>query len=138
MKRITVGEANRISELSNRLGERTLRTLLTGENKRLVRPERMENLRTGRGRLSESELARLELVSRNANALSALKKRGSGKREFKVNRSLRDWVTTGKRKDVDYRAQDQPEREDQLRAIKALRYLGVDPSSGTFYVKKDR
>lgn len=138
MKRVTAGEAERLRSLQSQLGDRTLRTLLTSEGRRLMRPERIDNLLAGRGRLSETERTQLGLVSSNSAKLKALKQKGSGKQEFRTNRALRSWVTTGKEKDVNYVTQPKDERDSQLTAIKSLRYLGVDPSDGKFYVKKGK
>ncbi len=131
MQRVSPSEASRLSELRSSLGDRTLRQLLTQENKRLVRPERLLALERGTGKLSETETAQLRHISRNANQIKALKRRGEGKREFKVNRSLRIWLNQGKAKDEPLQ-----EEEEKNRVIKALAFLGVDPSDGTFYVLK--
>lgn len=135
MKKITARDTARISSLTTKLGDRTLRQILTPDGKRIMRPERVRNLVAGRGRMSEAEREALANATRNSQALAALKTRGAGKREFKVNRALRDWLTTGKSKGVDFK-QSSEERERQLAAIKALRFLGVDPADGTFYVRK--
>lgn len=132
MQRVTTKQALRLSQLEQELGNRTLRQLLTQENQRLVRPDRLSNLVAGSGKLSASELDRIEAVSRNARLLKALKNRGSGKREFKTNRAMRDWLVHGRAKGGHA---DQPE-EDRWKAIKALGFLGVDPSSGTFYINQ--
>lgn len=135
MKKVSASEQERIASLSAKIGDRTLRQILTPEGKRIIRPERLRNLAAGSGRLSEAERNQLANVTRNSNSLAALKKRGSGQ-EFKVNRALRDWLNNGKQKGVDFKDQEASERESQLKAIKALRFLGVDPSDGTFYVRK--
>lgn len=122
--------------LQTGLGDRTVRQILTPEGKRIIRPERMQNLLAGRGRLSESEAQQIENATRNASSLKALKKRGESQRDFKANRALRDWLSTGKQKGVEYKSQSTETKEQQLKAIKALRFLGVDPSDGTFYVRK--
>lgn len=136
MRAISAREAERLASLQGKLGDRTLRQILTPEGNRILRPERMSNLLAGRGRLSEAEAQQIENATRNASSLKALKARGESKREFKVNRALRDWLNNGKPKGVDYKSQDTDEKERQLKAIKALRFLGVDPSDGTFYVRK--
>lgn len=136
MQRISASDSTRISELVSRLGDRTLRQLLTPESKRLVRPERLQNLRAGTGRLSQADRERLRLVSANANQLVALKAHGKGKAEWRVNRAMSNWITNGKPKGVDYNSQDAETKSNQLRAIKALRYLGVDPQDGKFYVRR--
>lgn len=136
MKPVSGAERERLEQLSSRLGDRTLRQLLTPEGKRLVRPERIRNLSGGSGRLSEWEREQLRNISRNSNALVSLKKKGSGKREFKTNRALRDWLNTGKEKGVKFHDQEKDIREKQLTAIKALRFFGVEPNDGTYYVRK--
>lgn len=137
MDRITPAQAARISELSNRLGSARFRTLMTADSeRRLVRPERLENWRAGHGRLTPQENERLALVSANASLIEILARKNEQKRTFKVNRSLRDWIANGKAKGVPYKEQDADTRAKQQAAIKALRFLGVDPAEGTFYVRK--
>ena len=136
MDRVSSGETKRLAELRSQLGDRTLRTLLTHEDKRLMRPERISNLLAGRGKLSEWERSRLQTVSTNAPKIKQLKAKGKGKREFQSNRALRSWLSHGKAKGVEYKEQDAPEKESQQQAIKALRFLGVDPGEGKFYVRK--
>lgn len=140
MKRVSAQDSARISQLSNRLGDRTLRTLLTSESKRLMPPERIANLRAGTGKLSDAERDRLRLVSENANQIRALKSRAEShdKIEWKINRAIRDWVNNGKERGIPYDMQSKDEKEQQLKAIKALRFFGVDPQDKTFYVKKGR
>lgn len=140
MRRISLAESERIEALSRRLGDRTLRQLLTKPGSRLVRPERLDRLSRGSGRLSDQEASLLQNVSRNSNALSALKtkgvkKNGGGAKEFRTNRALRDWLLNGKTKGFDTDRQSESEQDSKQKAIKALRYLGVDPSDGTFYLK---
>lgn len=138
MDRISPQESGRISELSSRLGNLELRTLLsdTGGTKRLMRPERFNNLTSGRGRISAAERERLALIQTNAPLLEKLSAKGEGKQKSKVNRALRDWITLGKGKGVSYKDQSEDEKREQQRAIRALRFLGVDPSEGTYYVRK--
>ena len=131
MQRVSPSDAKRISELRLSLGDRTLRQLLTQKGSRLVRPERLRSLESGTGKLSDTEAAQLRHVSRNSNQLKALKRRGESKREFKVNRSLRIWLNQGKAKDEPLQ-----EEEEKNRVVKALAFLGVNPSDGTFYVLK--
>ena len=133
MKRISLSDAERLSELRSTLGDRTLRQLLTQEDKRLLRPERLRHLEAGSGKLSERETEQLRNISQNATKLKALKKRGSGRQEFKVNRSLRTWLNQGKAKDEPVGEMDIDQRN---RVIKSLAFLGVDPQDGTFYVRK--
>lgn len=134
--RITTGQVAQVGSLTDKLGSLTLRTILTGNNQRLMRPERLANLAAGRGRLTEAERERLELASENSRALGTLKKRGKEKRPTRVNRGLRDWLIAGKERDVDYQSQEPDEKKDQLKAIRALRFFGVDPSKGTYYVNR--
>lgn len=140
MRQISATEAERIAQLSNRLGDRTFRQLLTKPGSRLVRPERLVSLTRGSGRLSPSEVDQLRNISRNSNALSALKtkgvkKNGGGTREFRTNRALRDWLLNGKTKGFDTDMQSESDQDSKNKAVRALRYLGVDPSDGTFYLK---
>ena len=133
-QRVTASDAARISELSDRLGSLTFRTLLTGTegaSKRLMRPERLDALVAGRGKLSEAERERLQLIATNAPAIRNLRKKNAEKREFKVNRALRNWVTGGKTKD-----QKKTDSDAELDATKALGFLGVNPSEGSYYVRK--
>jgi DNA-binding CsgD family transcriptional regulator len=105
-------------------------------DRRLVRPERLSNWEQGRGKLTPEEADRLALISSNASLIEILARKNESKRSFKVNRSLRDWIANGKGKGVPYKEQDAETRAKQQAAIKALRFLGIDPSEGTFYVRK--
>jgi hypothetical protein len=49
---------------------------------------------------------------------------------------LRDWVAHGKAKGVRQDKADDLEMQKKRRAVKALGYLGIDPSEGTYYVRK--
>ena len=131
MKRISSSEAKRISELRSTLGDRTLRQLLTQEDKRLIRPERLAHLESGSGKLSESEARQLKAISKNSTLLKNLKAKAKEKREFKVNRSLRIWLNQGKAKDEPIQ-----EQETKDKVVRALGFLGVDPTDGTYYVRK--
>lgn len=129
--RISSTDAIRVRNLEARLGSRTLRQILTPEGNRLMRPDRIANLSGGSGRLTEYERERLEIAFRNSNQLVGLKKRGIGKREFKVNRALRNWINYGK-------AKGDENNDDSQKAIRALRFLGIDPNDGTFYIAQMR
>lgn len=128
-------EVKRIRQLSDSIGELRFRTLLTGEDKRVLRPARLANLKAGRGRLSAEERTYLQSVSENLRSINALGKRSEkkGNRTFKTNRAIRTWVRYGKDSQTNYRKQ-LPRDPNQLRAIKALRLLGVDDLEGNFYV----
>jgi hypothetical protein len=102
-----------------------------------MRPERLENLTSGRGKLSVEEEQLVNRLSMNAQKVKQLSTRGSGKRDFKVNRSIRDWVQHGKSPD-ESRPTTQGGKENEQKAIRGLRFLGVDPSEKTFYVRKAR
>lgn len=136
MKRVTPQEAARISELANRIGSTRFRTLITDPNSRLIRPDRLSNLQEGRGKLSASEREALALVSTNSVAVENLARKNGGKRPHKVNRAIRTWLLNGKEKGVDFKEQEADTRERQLNAIKALRFLGIDPGEGTYYVRR--
>lgn len=136
MHRISAQQSVRISELQERLGSARFRTLMTESDRRLVRPERLTKWMQGSGRISPEEAERLAVISTNASLIEILARKNEHKRSFKVNRAIRDWVTTGKAKGVNYKDQDSETRAKQQAAIKALRFLGIDPSEGTFYVRK--
>jgi hypothetical protein len=129
-------ERERLAKLAQSLDERTLRQLLTPQGKRILRKDRLEKLLEGRGRLLDSERDKLQLISRNASSLLSLKQKSQSRQVFKTNRALRDWLTSGKAKGIKFAEQDEAEREKQIQAIKALRFLGVEPESATFYVRK--
>lgn len=133
-------EVDTIRDLEQRFGSRQLRTLLAGENKDLVKPERTRilgtrrgaNLAAGRGKLTPDEAQRLKFLKQNAQAISQLSARGQkqGHKPTQTNRAIRTWIEQGKGKDARRRKDD-----DELRAIRALRFLGVDVDAGIFYLK---
>lgn len=139
MKRYSVSsrESDRILALTQRIDERAMRTILTGENERLMRPERFANIVRGTARLTEAEKDRIDLLSRNAVQIENLSKKGDtlGNREFETNRALRDWLQFGKAK-----GEPRPEnRTKELRAIRGLRRLGYTGSlQGKGYVRKGK
>lgn len=136
----TGDESQMIANLEGRLGSQQLRTLLASENvgaahperSRIVSPRRMERWLSGGGRLSEEEAARLRLIAKNARNIEGLTKRGEKKslNPTRTNRAIRTWLFHGKEKDAKRRKD-----EDELRAIRALRMLGVDIDLGTYYIK---
>lgn len=134
-KKVTAQESERITELATRLGPLRFRTLMTGagESDRLMRPERLRHLESGSGTLTEGERERLELVSGNVQLIGNLAKKNTNKRAYKTNRALRDWISHGKAKGV---IQDKSDEEKKHKAIRALGFLGIDPSEGTYYVRK--
>lgn len=136
MRRITGSESAQVFELERRLGSRTFRQVMTPAGKRLLRPERLENLLLQRGRISQEESERLQLVQSNARAIENLERKNADKPRWKVRRAIRDWLENGKAPGIDYKNQDQETKQNQQRAIRALRYLGVDPSEGTYYVRR--
>jgi hypothetical protein len=143
MRKVTAQESRDLATLVDRLGSVRLRTLLTEEDSRLLRPDRLLNLTAGRGRISESEASRLRLVKRNAREIELLarketkdEKKGRARKAHKVNRALRDWLTHGKERGIAYGDQESDIKADQITAIKALRFFGVDPVKGQYYVKK--
>lgn len=133
--RISDTQSNRISELESRLGDKTIRTILTGENQRLMRPERYANLVSGKAQLTEAEKERISLLSANAQRIQTLARQSEqrGNIDFKTNRALRDWIQFGKQKG----AERDPNRQRELKAIKGLRYLGISgPLARGGYVRK--
>jgi len=134
MQKVSASQSARIAELETSLGSKTLRTLLSDDGKRIVRPDRLSHLLGGSGKLSEGEAERLAAISRNANQIRALQKRGAGKQDFRVNRAVRTWVVNGKKKGTDVGQKDEMGQKKKRATIRALAYLGVDPSDGTFYI----
>ncbi len=131
-------ESDSLQFLSTRLDERQLRVLLRAENNDLTKPEktgmisrrRLANLLGGSGRLTEAEAERISFLRKNSQQIQSLNKRGrkEGRKDYQVNRAIRTWVDHGKGK-------DEAKTPEQIRAIKSLRFLGVDPDDGIFYVK---
>lgn len=150
---ISRGQAKKIRHLQRELDDYTLRTLMSGGNQRLMRPERMQALASGRGKLKPWEADRLALISRNAQSIGALKERredqplysarrkelSSKTKDRAVNRALRTWLVRGKEKDMPYQAQGMKARRSQQKAIHALIFLGYDPTGNDahFYVRKE-
>jgi hypothetical protein len=128
--RVTRQERAQIVELENRLGSVRLRTILTQSDSRLMRPDRLERLESGSGTLTASERERLRLAKSNANLIENLARKNKSKRSYKVNRALRDWVESGKARGAGGQSVD-----DKERTIRALGYLGISPSEGTYYVR---
>lgn len=136
--RITRGQAHRIRELERELGDRTLRTLLTGGNERLMRPERLENLKSGRAMLKPWERERIALVRENRAGLKALveKKEIKESQQYKVNRAARTWLVMGKESDIAYDMQPRKQQRKQQRVVRALKFLGYDNLKDAPYIRK--
>ena len=148
--RIKPGESRQIRGLLNQLDDYSVRTLLTGEGERLLRPERLANLREGKAKLTDAEKERLAKVYTNREALSSLKKKQRGReilaksgrevstrtKQQRENRALRSWVIHGKDRETPYDVQAPQDKEAQQPAIHALFYLGVDPISDKNYYTK--
>ena len=133
--RVSSRESQRLSQLESRLGSRTIRTILSGDSERLMRPERFANIQRGTAKLTEAEKERIGILSANAQRVEQLAKKGEslGNREFQTNRALRDWLQFGKGKDQERRKN----RDEELKAIKGLRRLGYTGSlKGKGYVRK--
>lgn len=136
----TPDESRAIRELEAKIGGAQLRSLLTPENREGERPERVRimgkrrlaNLSAGSGRLTVEQSEQLRLVRRNMQAIENLTKRGDkqGHQKFRTNRAIRTWLQNGKKAGA-----KRTPSPDELRAIKALRFLGVDVSEGIFYIK---
>lgn len=142
MKKISRSDAVRIQQLEKDLGSRLVRTVLTDPGKRLMRPERLEHLTSGTGKLSPDEERLLTRLAANRQSVKRLSEKktsderhGKKRREFKVNRSIRDWVQQGKERDAPRPTSDEGKEKEQ-KAIRGLRFLGVDPSEKTYYVRK--
>ena len=136
---ISAGDRKLVLKLEKQLGSKTLRTLLSPEATGAAKPERarivsnrrLGNLSSGTGKLSPEESARLAQINRNVADINRLKGKGQkqGQRDYQTNRALRTWLQRGKEK-------GEGKSPDQLRAIRALRFLGVDVDSGKYYVKR--
>ena len=139
--RISRSDQARLGRMLDKTDDYTVRVVLSGGNQRLMRPERLENLRSGRGKLQPWEEERLRLASKNLSGIESLKdkqgdrevlsKRGKelGGREkaIRENRAIRTWLLRGKESGVQYDTQAARDKGKQQRAIHALFYLGVDP-----------
>ena len=139
--RISRSDTYRINRLAEGIDDYTLRVVLSGGNQRLMRPERLENLRAGRGKLQPWERERLQLASKNLPAIESLKDKQGGRevlgkrgkevsqreKDRRENRAIRTWLLRGKEKGVQYDTQKTRDKDRQQRAIHALFYLGVDP-----------
>lgn len=139
MKRVTAQEADQIRTLETRLGSLRFRTLITDENSRLMRPERLLHLTEGRGKLSDRERRQLSRIKSESRKLQNLGKKetnrerkGDKRSESEVNRKMRDWLNHGKTKGTKNRKDRQ-----FWKAIDALDYLGVDPDDGTYYLGEE-
>lgn len=148
--RIQPGQSRKVRGLLRELDEYSVRTILTGEGDRLLRPERLANLREGKAKLTASEQERLEKAYANREALSSLKKKQRGReilaksgrevstrtKQRRENQALRSWVFHGKDRETPYDVQAPQDKSAQQPAIHALFYLGVDPiSDQTYYTK---
>jgi hypothetical protein len=145
--RITRSDQYRLGRLADNLDSYSIRVILSGGNQRLMRPERLANLQSGRGKLQPWEEERLRLVSKNLPAIESLKdkqgdrevlsKRGKElsktEKERRENRAIRTWLLRGKEKEIAYDTQKTRDKGKQQRAIHALFYLGVDPVSDKDY-----
>src|SRR5215472_5316342 len=139
--RISRSDTYRLGRMLDKTDEYTVRTILSGGNQRLMRPERLANLQAGRGKLQPWEEERLRLASKNLEGIDDLrgkqadrevlskrgKELGSREKERRENRAIRTWLLRGKEKGVAYDTQKTRDRKKQQRAIHALFYLGVDP-----------
>lgn len=135
--RITPDDAEKIRELTLRVGDRRFRTVLTNEGARLMRPERLANLQAGRGRLSAADKTALDKAWSNRVAITNLGKRGDklGRKDYRTNRAIRSWLLHGKDVSPRRKRMSDDERADELQALKALRFLGIDPDDGLYYLR---
>lgn len=102
-------------------------------------PARMEHLASGTGRLSPREREQLAEIQQNKTAIQGLGKRAdkeSANKPWKGNRAIRSWMLHGKEKGAANAPLGSPKRTGENEAVRALFFLGVDPSEGTYYVKR--
>lgn len=132
-------ESAAIRDLQSRLGERGLRTLLVSENPDLAKPERvrilskerLSNLASGSGKLTDAEAERLAYLRGDPTRIRNLQSKGKakGQKDYQTNRAIRSWIEHGREKGA-------ASSKDEIRAIKALRFLGVPIGAGKFYKRK--
>jgi hypothetical protein len=137
---VTRGQAQRVRQLERSIGdEYTLRILLSGGKQRLMRPERLQNIKAGTAKLQPWEAERIKQLQVNQSALGRLAKTEgdlSKPQQRQRGKALKDWVTKGKEKETPYDTQNPKQKRKQQRAIKALYFLGVEPDQGHYYVRK--
>ena len=137
MPRISGKDAKRIANLESKLGSRTVRTLLSQESgNRLLSRQRLENLKQGTGKLTPSESERLETLSKNTRKIQNLKRNPKGLREYQVNRAIKSWTLYGKDAGTNWDSLSGDEKEQGMKAVKALGSLGVDVTTKKFYLEK--
>lgn len=151
--RITRSLSSDLAKAEKELGAETVRRLMTPKGGRLLRVDRYANLKAGTGKLQPWEKARLVKITKNRSALGALqgrfeergtlysaKKRSlaASTKKREGDSALKDWLLHGKQAGVEYDSQSKAKRRDQIRAVKALKFLGVeslDSDDGDIYVK---
>ena len=135
MQKLSAKETERIRELSEALGPARFRAVMTTSREaKIVEGKRLERWLAGGGRISEAEAERLKAVSANRQAIEHLAAKSEGKTKWKTNRALGDWLAGGKEKGIAPKTDEEKAR--QRRAARALGYLGVSPSAGTYYIRK--
>lgn len=136
MDRLSRAQTRRISELAETLGDQRFRALMkTSDTGRIIAPDRLARWQSGRGRLTAAEAERLQDISTNVPNLKKLAAKSEGKTRWKSNAAMRDWLAGEKEKGVPI-GPDEAKKARARRAVKGLGYLGVDPSDGTYYVKR--
>lgn len=134
MQRVSSKESAQLSKLVQRWDSLTLRTMLTTENQRTIRPERLRNLTGGTGRLSDSERAQLAALTENQTTITALIRRSQNVPERRRRKALRDFTRYGKEKGV----KTDPKDTRSQRSIRALKTLQVDQLQGNFYMRRGK
>jgi hypothetical protein len=151
--RITSALSSDLAKAEKELGAQTVRRLMTRQGGKLLRADRYANLREGTGKLQPWEKARLVKITKNRTALDALQEKGEDRgtlyspkkrplaastKKREMDSALKDWMLHGKQAGVDYHSQSKAKQRDQIKAVKALKFLGVeslDADDGDVYVK---
>ena len=133
-QRISKKDSKSVANLSNKIGEKTLRQILSPEGGRLISRRRLANLESGSGKLTEAEQARLRSAAGNTRKIQTLKATNQSKRDYRVNRAIASWVQHGKTEDVEWSSLSGAEKEDGMKAIKALAFLQVDVTEKKYYL----
>lgn len=133
--RISKAESNRMTQLESRLGSRTLRTILAGNDKSIMRPERFANIKSGKALLTQREHDLLQTASANADRIGRYKSKGVslGQREYQINRAIRDVIQSGKQRG----ARGPRDMEREMKVIRAFRFLGYKGSMKRLGYVKD-
>jgi hypothetical protein len=129
-----------VYELRSQLGEHRFRDLMQRPDKydRPIRYERLGTMMEGRALLTKSEQRRLKILRDNADAIQSLGRGAEqlGKRDYKVNKSLRDWLINIGSPDKIGKHPKGTKAYNKIanKGLTALGYLGADPDKWGEYI----